>query len=63
MKTRGSNFIHSKDLAEAAMSIMGRVDGVSLARAMRKPKMRRALREEQLRLAMQKARAPTGGDT
>jgi hypothetical protein len=62
MKARAANFIHSKDLAEAAMSIIGRVDGVSLARAMRNPKMRRALREEQLRLAVRKARAPTGDD-
>jgi hypothetical protein len=59
MKTRGTNFIHSVDLHQAAMTVLGKVDGVSLARAMRDPEKRRALREEQLRLATQKARAPT----
>jgi hypothetical protein len=62
MKTREANFIHSADLHQAAMNVLGKVDGVSLARAMRAPKMRDALRAEQLRLATLKStEAPTRG--
>lgn len=60
--SRGPDFVHSADLLQAAMNIVGHVDGTSLAKAMRSSKMRRALREEQLRLATQKVRALTGGE-
>ena len=61
MKTRASAFVYSNDLFAAALVVLGKADSVSLARAMRDPKQRRALREQQLRLT-QKAKATTGGD-
>lgn len=63
MRTREANFIHSADLHQAAMNVLGKVDGVSLAAAMRNKKKRAALRQEQLRLAIERARAATGTPT